>query len=114
MEEKKKDNRHGRVAKKYNTNPDFIPKKLEDISTQFIINFIRARNKVADAQWYVDLCSKSTKSGNPISITQKRKEFAKRFFPTLVGMQSSKSKRKITSLDEAKNLLAEIKANHKR
>ena len=114
MEEQKKDNRRGRAAKEYNTDPNFVPTNLEERSTQFIINFIRARNKVADAQWYVDLCSKSTKSGNPISIIQKRKEFAKRFFPNLVGMQSSKSKRKITSLDEAKNLLAEIKANHKR
>lgn len=113
MEEKKKDNRHGRVSKKYNTSPDFIPEKLEEISTQFMINFIRTRNKISDAQWYVKLCSETTKSGKPISITRKRKEFAKRFFPNLVGMQSSKSKRKITSLDEAKSLLAEIKANQK-
>ena len=113
MEEKKKDNRHGRVSKKYNTSPDFVPEKLEEISTQFMINFIRTRNKISDAQWYVNLCSETTKSGKPISITQKRKEFAKRFFPSILGIQN-KSKRKMTALDAAKNLLSEIKANQKK
>ena len=114
MEEQKKDNRRGRAAKEYNTDSNFVSTKLEEISTQFMINFIRSQNKIADAKWYVDLCSKKTKGNHPISIIQKRKEFAKRFFPNLVGIQQSKSKTKMTSLDEAKNLLAEIKANQKK
>ena len=67
MEEQKKDNRRGRAAKEYNTDPNFIPEKLEEISTQFMLNFIRTRNKISDAQWYVKLCSETTKSGRPIS-----------------------------------------------
>ena len=95
----------------YNTNPDFIPEKLEEISGKFIYNFIKERNKVSDAKWYVLLCSKTTKSGKPISISQKRREFAIRFFPEIVpGYKKIKNTKK-TDLEYAKKLLEEIRRN---
>lgn len=79
------------------TPPKAIPSLTKDAMLHYIDNYGNAE----DIEWYINLCQASTmeKKNNltnemveGLDISKVRKEFAKRFFPSLLEEKKAKSK----------------------
>lgn len=81
--------------KKTNTSADFIPTSLNELTKEFMINYILA-NRPEEKSWFKKLVTEEVeierklRNGTVEKVKQCqtfaviRKEFAKKFFPTLI------------------------------
>ena len=77
--------------------PTSIPSLTKDAMLHYIDNY----GTEEDILWYIDLCEKNTiekmnnltkEMGEGLDISKVRKEFANRFFPSLLQEKKTKSK----------------------
>ena len=76
------------------------PKAIPNLTQDAMLYYIENYGTNEDIDWYVELCieSKTEKKNNKgelvegLDISKVRKEFAKRFFPSLLEEKKAKSK----------------------
>lgn len=94
---KEKKTRNKRI---YNTDADFKPISLEEISFDFMVNYLKKYGNKNDSEWFIEMLSEKGTDGKSLTTYQKNRRFAKRFFPEILG----KTGKKKTQLDIAREL----------
>ena len=79
------------------------PKSIPSLTKDAMYFYIKTYGTKEDKVWYVELCNANTitkknshtkEDGEGLDISKIRKEFAKRFFPSLLEEKKAKSKTK--------------------
>lgn len=86
----------------YNTNADFKPTSTDEISFDFMVNYLKEYGNKEDSEWFIELLSEKGNNGKPLSTYHKNRRFAERFFPDI--LKKSTPGRKKTQLDIAREL----------
>lgn len=85
------------VTRRYRIDPEFKPKKIDDISQEFIENYVEANNK---GEWLLEVIDMTEKHRDKetkevigefdISFMTVRKLFAEEFFPEIIKGKKEK------------------------
>ena len=83
-------------------------KTVQDISREFIENYVASCNNIEDIEWIVDKQEELIKeNGDRYFFPPFRSEFAKKFYPDLFAKKNKK--KKPSMLDSSKARLEELK-----